>query len=239
MVWHWFYLIFFFFVVLIATSFWFGYVTAEDLVGREVAERNLRYFLPTMLLACAFGLIIPSLGEYGRVILHILISVGISVWLLTWFFRKKESGDLLINIGQTLINKFFFWLGLFYASYITLMTWRLSAQISVGIPQSTNLEIQISYLVLCWLMVILALALGLGGLEFRVNGICFMLTFFNWQRVNSYKWEKSQLNVLNVLTIWFKPRFPLLPGFLSTPIPTKHRDVVSQILDEQLPGKKL
>lgn len=236
MVWLWSFLIFFFFIVVIATSFGFGYVKAVDMVGREAARRNLRYIVLSTLVACAFGLVIPFLGKYGWVILNILFSVGFSVWLLTWFFRKKEFGDLLINIGRTSINKLFLWFGVFYALSITLMTWRLSVQISVGIPQSTSLEIQISQLVFCWIVVIFFLANGLSSLEFRKNGICFMFTFFNWRRVNSYNWEKSKPNVL---TIWFKPRFPLFPGFMSMPIPTKHRDVVSQILDERLPGKKL
>lgn len=161
--------------------------------------------------------------------------VSIIVWWLIWFFRKKEFGDLLINIGRTSINKYYFSFGVPYALLVTLSTCLLFVQMPVEIRQSLILEI-ISQLGFGWISAILFLAYGFSGLEFRENGICFMFTFLNWRRVKSYNWEKSKPNVL---TIWFKPRFPLLPGFISIPIPTKHCDVVSQILDEQLSGGKL
>jgi hypothetical protein len=235
MVWLWGFLIFFFFIVSIATSFWFGWVRAADMVGREAVRRNLRYILLTMLIGCPFSFVIFFLGKPAWVSLQILVLVGISAWLLIWFFRKKEFGDLLINIGQTPINKYYLLCGVPYALFVTLGTCLLFVQMPVEIRQGLILEI-ISQLGYGWISAILFLAYGFSGLEFRENGICFMFIFLNWRRVNSYNWEKSKPNVL---TVWFKPRFPLFPGFMSIPIPIKHRDVVSQILDEQLPGKKL
>jgi hypothetical protein len=236
MVWvlAWGFLIFFF-IVLIATSFWFGWVRAADMVGREAVRRNLRYILLSMLLGCPFGLVVSFSGKYRWVCLDILMLVGMSIWGRIWVSRKKEFGDLLINAGQTSINKYYFSFGVPYTLLLTLTTCLLLIQMPGEIRQSLILEMisQFGYL---WIWAILFFAYGLSGLEFRENGICFMFIFLNWRRINSYNWEKSKPNVL---TVWFKPRFPLFPGFWSIPIPIKHRDVVSQILDEQLPGKKL
>ena len=57
MVWLWGFLIFFF-IVFIATSIWFGWVKAADMVGREAVRRNLRYTLLTMLLGFVSGFVI-------------------------------------------------------------------------------------------------------------------------------------------------------------------------------------
>jgi hypothetical protein len=236
MVWLWGFLIFFFFIVFISIPIWFGYLRAVDMVGREAARRHLRHVLPVLLLTFILGFVITFLGEQGWISLYIFGAIGTSVWLLTWFFRKKESGYLLINIGRTSINKSLLWMGMFYALFTILLTWLFFVQISAGLPPSTSLEVRISQLAFIWVSAIFLLTSGLSHLEFRENGICFMLTFFNWQRVTSYNWEPSKPNTL---TIWFKPRFPLIPKFISIPIPTKHRDVVSQILHERLPEKNL
>jgi len=230
------FLIFLFFIVFLAASIWFGYARAVDMVGREVAQRNLRHTLPNILIWFALALIISLLGNYGWVSLNILGSIGCCVLLLTWFFRKKEFGSLLINTGRTSINKLSFWLAVCFALSAIHTTWVMFVQVLGELPPSTNLEVLISQLVFYWVLAIYFLALGLSRLEFRENGICFMLTFLKWQRVNSYNWEQSKPNTL---TIRFKPRFSLVPGFLSMPIPTKHREAVNQILDERLPGKNL
>jgi hypothetical protein len=224
----------FFFIVLIATSFWFGWVRAVEMVGREVVRRSRCYILLAMLIGFAFSFVIFFLGKPAWVSLQILVLIGISTSLLIWFFRKKEFGDLLINIGQTPINKYYLLGGVLYALFLTLGTCLLFVQMPVGIRLNLILE-TISKFGYGWIAAILFLAYGFSGLEFRENGICFMFIFLNWRRINSYNWEKSKPNVL---TVWFEPRFPLFPGFMSIPIPIKHRDVVSQILDERLPGKK-
>jgi hypothetical protein len=235
-------LIFLFFIVFLATSIWFGYARAVDMVGREAAQRNLRHTLPNILLSWfALALVASLLGTYGWgtyawVTFNILGSVGCSVLLLNWFFHKKEFGSLLINTGRTSSNKFVFWFAVFYTLSAISKTWGMFVQVLGELPPSTNLEVLISEFVFHWVLAIYLLALALSRLEFRENGICFMLTFLKWQRVNSYKWEQSKPNIL---TIWFKPRFPLVPGFLSMPIPTKHREAVNQTLDERLPGKNL
>jgi len=234
MFWFWAFLIFLVFIVCLAALFWFIYIRSVNILGRETVQRNLRYALPNILIWFALALIISLLGNYGWVSLNILGSIGCCVLLLTWFFRKKQSGRLLINIGRTSAHKLVFWLAVFYVLMMILTTWGTFVLVLGELPPSTNLEVFISQIVCNWALAICFLALGLSRLEFRENGICFMLTFFKWQRINSYNWEQSKPNTL---TIRFKPRFSLVPGFVSMPIPTKHCDAVNQILDERLPGK--
>jgi hypothetical protein len=238
MVFYWVLLIFF--IVLMAIAFGVGYVRQVARIGREAVRRIIRSNLPGMLLGLA-PFLAPTLAmiflrEYSLVIFQILYSVGVSVWLLPWFFRKKEFGNLLINIEQPLVPIFFFWMAVFLTLITGVYTFVVFGLVLEGLLQSTSLGIEISRLVFGWVLAIFFLAYALSRIEFRENGICFVFTLFKWQRINSYNWEQSKPNIL---TIRFKPRFPLSRGFMSMPIPAKHRDVVNQILDERLPGKNL
>jgi hypothetical protein len=234
MAWFWGFLIFF--VVLMAGSFWFGYVAAERMVGREAARRTLRYTMPWLLFGFALAFVIPLLGKYGWVSFYILYAAGISAWLISWFFRKQEAGSLLADIGRNSQNKFIFWIGLIEVAVAVLQTWLFFTLVSNGVPEYTSPELEISKLVFWWSFASFYIAIGLNKLEFRENGTCFMYSFIKWQRISSYTWEPTKPNVL---TIRFKPLFPLLPGFMSIAIPTKHKNVVDRILDERLPGKNL
>ena len=234
MAWFWGFLTFF--VVLMAGSFWFGYVAAERMVGREAARRNLRYAVPWLLFGLAFAFVIPLLGRYGWVSFCILYAGETSAWLISWFFRKQEAGSLLADIGRTSQNKFMFWIGLIEVAVAVLYTWSFFTLVSNGVPEYTSLELEGSKVILWWSLASFLIAIGLNKLEFRENGTCFMYSFIKWQRINSYTWEPAKLNVL---TIRFKPHFPLFPGLMSIAIPAKHKDVVARILDERLPGKNL
>jgi hypothetical protein len=236
MTWFWGFLIFF--LVLMAISLGVGYAIAEEMIGREAAQRNLRYVLPWLLFGFAIAFLISLFGKYGWVSLYILYAVGIIIWLLNWFFQKQEAGVLLLDIGKNAQNKLLFWVGLLDVAVAGFMTWLFFEQVSRGLPQYSSLGTEASKLVFWWSFAIFFMLLGLSKLEFRENGTCFMFSFIAWQRVKSYNWEQSKPNTL---TIRFKPRYPLFlfPGFMSMAIPAKHRDAVSHILNERLPDKNL
>jgi len=225
-----------FFLVLMAISLGIGYAIAEKMIGREAAQRNLRYVLPWLLFGFAIAFLIPSFGKYGWISFHILYAVVINIWLLSWFFQKQEAGVLLLDIGKNGQSKFFFWGGLLEVALAVYMTWLFFKQVSRGFPQYSSLEMEASKLTSLWSFAIFFMALGLSKLEFREKGICFMFSFITWQKVKSHNWEQSKPNTL---TIRFKPRYPLFPGFMSMAIPAKHRDAVSHILNERLPNKNL
>jgi hypothetical protein len=223
-------------LIFMAISLGIGFAIAERMLGREAAQRNLRYSLPLLLFGFLIGFLFFSLGKYGWISFYILCAVGNSIWLLSWFFRKQEAGALLLNIGKTSQNKFFFWFGLIEVAFTGSMTWSFFRQVSGELPQYNSLGTEVAQLVLFWSLAISFISLGLSKLEFRENGICFMLSFIAWQRVKSCNWEQDKPNTL---TIRFKPRYPLIPEFISMSIPAKHRDDVSHILNKQLPDKTL
>jgi hypothetical protein len=232
MTWIWGFLIFF--LALMTISVGIGYAIAAGMIGREAAQRNLHYALPWLLLGIAIACLIPLLGKYGWISFFTLYTVGISIWLLSWFFRKQEAGVLLLDIGKTAQNKLLFWVGLFEVAVAGFMTWLFFEQVSMGLPQYSSLGTEVSKLAFWWSFSIFFMLLGLSKLEFRENGICFMFSFIAWQRIKSYDWEQSKPNTL---TIRFEPRYPLFPGFMSMSIPAKHRDAVSHVLNERLPDK--
>jgi hypothetical protein len=224
-----------FFPVLIAISLGVGYAIAAEIIGREAAQRNLRHVLPLLLFGFAIAFLIPWFGKNGWISFHILCGVGISIWLLSWSFRKQEAGALLLDIGRNVQIKLFFWFGLFKVVIAAFMTWLFFQQVSKGLSQYSSLEIEASKLVIWWSAIIF-IALGSSKLEFREKGICIMFSFIAWQRVKSHNWEQSKPNTL---TIRFKPRYRLFSGFMNMAIPTKHRDAVSHILNERLADKNL
>jgi hypothetical protein len=193
-------------------------------------------YLWFLIFFIALDLVMPFLEGYGLVIFQILFSVGVSVWLLYWFFHKKELGSLLIKIEQNSANIFLFWIAVFLFLSTGVYTLVFLGLVLEVLPQSTSFEIEISGLVFNWATAIFFLAHALSRIEFRENGICVLFTLFKWQSINSYNWEQAQHNILKIR---FKQRFPLNKGFMRLPIPAKHRDAVTQILDERLPGKNL
>ncbi|MBD2095878.1 hypothetical protein H6F90_12045 [Trichocoleus sp. FACHB-591] len=229
-----------FFVVLIAGSVLFNYIAAERIVGRKAARRNFRYATAWILFGLLSGFalffVIQLLGRYGWISFYILSAVAISTRWISWFFRKQEVGSLLADVGRTLKSKIIFWIGFIQVVLAVFQTWLFFTPALNGIPEYTTLELEISKLIFWWSFASFSMALGLNKLEFRENGICFMYSLIRWQRINSYAWETDKSNVL---TVRFKPRFPLSPGFTSLPIPAKHKEVVSRILAERLPGKRL
>jgi hypothetical protein len=224
-------------VVLIAAAIWVGHVEAERKIGRETARRNLHHTIPWVLLS-GFSLVfvISLLGRYSWVIFCIIFVAAIGAELISWFLKKQKAGPLLADLGKTSQNKSDLWIGLFSVAVAVFQTWFFFTLVPHGTPESTSLKSEIFKLFWWWFSAVHFTARGLDKLEFRENGICFMGAFVRWQRINSYAWESDKPNVL---TIRFKPRFPLLLGLLSITIPEQHKHVVSDILNERLPDKNL
>ncbi|MBD1862361.1 MULTISPECIES: DUF5673 domain-containing protein [Trichocoleus] len=237
---EWFWVLLIFFVVIVG-SLWFGYLTEEKMVGPEAARRNSRSATPLFLFwlplsGFALFFVVEQLGRYGWVSFHILYAVSISAWWMSWFFRKQEAGSLLADVGRTPQSKFLFWIGLLQVALVVFQTWLFFTSTLTRSPEYSSLYLEISRLVLWWSIAGFTIAVGLNKLEFRENGICLVHSLMRWQRINSYTWETDKSNVL---TIRFKPRFPLLPSFASLAIPANHQEVVSRILAERLVGKRL
>lgn len=215
------------------------YATSEKIVGSEAARRNSRLF-PWLLFGLVLALILAFPGGKALAIVNMANAVLGSTYLVVWSFSKQEAGVLLAKIERTSLRKLFiFLLCLIVFAFAIYLTWRFSTLVSNGIPKYTSLELEISQLILVWVVFITCIiSTGSNKLEFRENGIYFGVWLIKWQRINSYTLEWEPLKQ-NVLTIQFKPGFPLLLESMSMGISEKHIEIVSHILGERLPEKSL
>jgi ankyrin repeat protein len=221
------------FGVLLAISLESGYVVSVRMGGHEAAQRYLRNAIPFWLIGFSFAFILvfilPVLRNYGWLIfsINIILAVSYGIYLLTWYWRKRQAGSLLLKVGQLSANKFFFQIGVFQALIAILYSASFIYLASTGFSSSDSLANSLATLLNCWTLAIVSVSSGLSELELRENGICYMFWLIRWERITSYAWESSQNSTL---TLRLKPRFPLLPRFQSFPLPSAHRDAVDQIL---------
>jgi ankyrin repeat protein len=223
------------FGVSLAIFLGIGYVVSVRMGGHEAASRYLRCVIPFFLIGLSFAFIfifiLPVLGKFGWLSFSITIILAVSygIYLLTWYWRKRQAGSLLLKVGQLSANKFFFQIGRFQAVVATLYSALFIFQVSTGFSSSDSLANSLAMLLNCWTLAIVSVSSGLSKLELRENGICYMFGLIRWETITSYAWKRSQ-NQNYPLTIQLKRRFRLLPGFRSFPIPSTHRDTVEQIL---------
>jgi uncharacterized membrane protein YhaH (DUF805 family) len=157
----------------------------------------------------------------------------VALWLLSWNWRKRKAGALLLDVGGFSRSKFMLWVGVLEALFAVFYTWSAINKISTGLESESNLVEVIAQPVFFWSLAISFLSMGLSRLEFRENGICYMLWVVKWEKLTSYSWSQEKPNIM---TIEFKqpPSYLLLAAFWSLPIPSTHRDAVRQILAEHV-----
>ncbi len=161
------------------------------------------------------------LSNFGMVLGIIYFGMHI----ITWPWRRRQAGRLLLNVGRLSDQKWVFIPSVFLTLTAIFYTYLL-----------------INNLVNNWLVAIVwitlalhYLCLGLTGLELRENGLCYMLHVFKWSRLASYTWEGFKGATL---TIRIKRRFQdyrfSRHWRLSLLIPLIHKKAVDQILTECL-----
>ncbi len=223
-------------LVPITVSMAIGYVIIQRTVGREATHRGLKRAAPIMLICVILAVIISFIA--GGYFTYLVIGFGLilamllCLWMITWKERKNKAGTLILNIGQLPTSKVYFRVGILNGVASGFITYVAIYQISTALTIST-LELQsITQAILSWSMAIYFILLGLSRLEFRENGICYMLSFLKWDNLAAYSWNKEKPNIL---TIRFKqPRFFLSSKFWSVEIPSQNRDAVERILELHL-----
>lgn len=206
-----------------------GYLIATKMLGHEAATRNIRYVLPYMAVGAAFGLMLTQLdGVYSQLAFPLIYVVGVSVWLLSWPSRHRDSGGLLLRAGRNSQSKLSFWIGVFEAIVSAVLSLELFL---VPISSFEDVSSEIALVATFLAISVFFISIGLSKLELRENGLCFMFMFIAWSQMTSYKWEPSNPNTL---TLKYKPRFPLMPGFMSIKVPPRHRADVDRIVQMQV-----
>ncbi|MBD2527397.1 DUF5673 domain-containing protein [Nostoc sp. FACHB-133] len=222
-------------VILLAIWIGIRYTITTRAVGNQKASRELLYTLPWILISLAVVLIISRLGKYGSLTLLIIYAVYLAsylIYLLTWHWRKKQAGYLLLNIGRLLRNKRL--IGMTLISVIFASLYSASFIYEVLTKDFSYDSLALSHLagvLILWSSVIILISRVLSKLEFTENGICYMFSLMKWENITSYSWEKE---INNVLIIGFQPRFPLMRSYWRLLIPLNYKDTVNQILTQHL-----
>jgi hypothetical protein len=223
-------------LVPITVSMAIGYVVLQRTVGRETTHRGLKRAAPIMLffiiLAVTISFIAGGHFTYLVIGFGFILALLLCLWMITWKERKNKAGTLILNIGKLPTSRAYFRVGVLNGVVSGFITFLAIYQISIARTISV-IELQsISQAILSWSMAIYFILLGLSKLEFRENGICYMLSLLKWDNLAAYRWNKEKLNIL---TIRFKqPRFFLSSKFWSVEIPSQNRDAVERILELHL-----
>ena len=233
-------------LVSIISIFRIRYLLAVKGLGKEAADRDIRYRVPRFLVFFVLLLtvaplvrafIVPLLAQWWKHsdwagFLGGLFVFGI--WPLSWLARKRAAGRLLLNVGRTWYNKQLFRagvVGIALAVIFSLVVFATITSFSDAVLQQEEIYHQAPKIAVAWLLPAFGISLGLTKLELRENGICFLYTFVSWRRMKSYFWERSKPNTL---TIRFVPLLPLSPGFMSIAIPNQHRNEVNRIVQTHI-----
>lgn len=219
-------------LIVILPAMAIAYAISYRTIGRQAAQRRLGRSALLILLAFFVGFGLHFLGKYGSISIYFLFAAYVVLWLLSWNWRKRKAGALLLDVGGFSRSKLMLWAGVLEALFAVFNTSSAINTISTGLGNDTELVEVISQLVFFWSLAIYFLSRGLSRLEFRENGICYMLSVVKWEKLTSYSWSQEKPNIL---TIEFKqPPYLLSTGFWSFPIASAHRDAVKQILADHL-----
>ncbi|MBD2211923.1 hypothetical protein H6G27_18915 [Nostoc linckia FACHB-104] len=218
-------------LILLAILLGMRYIATTRAVGYQNASRELLYALPWFLVYFILGFFVSRLINYESLSFLIVYAVFLAIsliYLLTWNWRKQQAGYLLLDSGFVLRNKRLVWLSLITmalaAFYSTLF---IDAALS-GVSLHDN--VHNSYFtgaIILWTSVILLISRGFSRLEFRENGICYMFSLLKWEKLRSYRWEKSGNNVL---IVGFDPSFFLVRSYWRLVIPVTDKDAVNEII---------
>lgn len=222
-------------VVAIATvTVGTGYLSTDGRIDWIALRTNTGFSLTLFFVFYAIAFTVGTLDRLEHFNLadayYLLSAIGVGIWLLSWPFRKRNAGRLLLALGKTLQNKLILWTAWLVIGFAAHMTWMLLGEL-IRFPESTTpIEVAIK-IIFCWSFAVYTLLLGLNGLEIRENGLCFLLTVIPWRRIQSYVWQPSHPKLL---TIQFE-RLPLLPTTMNIKVPGQHRDTVDRIMATHIP----
>ncbi|MEO0534477.1 MAG: hypothetical protein AAF215_11510 [Cyanobacteria bacterium P01_A01_bin.123] len=221
-------------VAIAAVKVGTGYLSTDGRMDWIALRTNTGFSLTLFFVFYAIAFTVGTLDRLEHFNLadayYSLFAIGVGIWLLSWPFRKRTAGSLLLALGKTLQNKLIFWTALLAMGFAAYMTWMLLGELIRFPGATTPIEVIIKVL-FCWSFAVYFLSMGLNGLEIRENGICLLLTVIPWRRMQSYAWQPLRPNLL---TIRFK-RLPLLPRVMNIKVPGQHHDTVDRIMATHIP----
>lgn len=222
----------FFLVLLAILMIGIGYTISIRTVGPEIAQRDLRLITWLIPLSFVVSLGLHSLYKYGWLSPSSLFIVLLALWILTWNWRKKRAGVLLLDVGQIPIGRVIFWFCVLEVLIAAFKTWSAMYQISTGLLSLSNTSTIISQVLLYWLLAFYTAATGSSRLELREHGICYIFLVIQWNRLVAYRWDDMKPNILIIQVR--PPSFLPFKQFWNLPIPAVYRNTVAQIMAEHV-----
>lgn len=176
------------------------------------------------------------------IVILIVLSIGLWVYILTWQWRKKDAGAVLLHIDQLFLGKLLFWMGILLllstvglGRIYTSLFFAISASMP---PNEMSDTLWFFWMVLfgaigAWHIGIALICVSFGGFQLRENGICAYFSFTKWGRYISYTWKGGEKPSL---LLRYKSRSFILRKVASIPIPIplKHKNAVEQILAQYI-----
>jgi len=201
--------------------------------GQKAVGRNIRYVLLGLLAVLLTAIALPPIASLmsernlsSLSILYLLPTIGFGLWGLSWPYRKRASGGLLLDVGRTWQNNILFWIGIMEGGVATFVTW-LSFSSLLGSPDTVEGLLRMPRVAFWWMLCALLISIGLSKLELREKGLCFLYTVIPWQRVSAYRWEGSRRNTF---TIEVRRRLLLSSGFISIKVLERQRNEIERIV---------
>ncbi|MGD1896514.1 MAG: hypothetical protein ACFB16_06105 [Phormidesmis sp.] len=225
---------FMFWLVLItlgslALGLWVGYLFLVKTVGKTAAKRNFLDMLPMLAIVYATIFGINFLDDaYQYIIFPGLYMVILAFWLISWPVRKRAAGRLLLDVGRPPQNKYFVWIGLFEGALAAVLTWEATTRWPL---EGNELLRTLSLLTGLWLVTGLFFLLNMSRMEFREGGLCYLCRYISWDRLTAYQWEPLKPETL---TLHYRPRFPLLPKFLTLKMPADKHEEIERVVAMRL-----
>ncbi|MBE9059716.1 hypothetical protein [cf. Phormidesmis sp. LEGE 11477] len=218
-------------LLIVAFTFSLGYFALSRVLGSRSARRSLVHAAPAVAIGLLLPLVLAFAGRYGLVALYGLYAAGAVIWMASWPLRKKQAGDLLLRLGNTLQSKVLLWLGLFQVGLAIAITISRLDQFTGSLVTLGGIISGAVELAFWWSLALLFILLGCSRLEIRENGLSYLFAWQPWERIQAFGWDDDKPNTLILKTI---PRTFLSRRYLMLSIPADQQQRVDGLLEDYL-----
>ena len=219
------------FLTSIVIALWAGYLIARVVLGPQAARHNLFYSGPWLFLGAAIALLLSFVGRYGLVVIYGLYVVGVLAWLLSWPIRKKQAGELKLEVGRTAQNKTLFWVGLFCVGLALVMTIPLIGSLAGALISPVGIAASLVEIAFWWAIALLFIMLGLSDLEIHERGLSYLYAWQPWARIEAFGWDDDKPNTLILRVV---KRSFLSRRYVTLSIPPEQKEAVDQLIDDYI-----
>ncbi len=219
------------FLTLMVVALWAGYLMARVVLGPQAARHNLFYSGPWLFLGAAIALLLSFVGRYGLVVIYGIYVVGVLAWLLSWPIRKKQAGELKLEVGRTSQNKTLFWVSLFCVGLAVVMTLPVLDTFTGALVSPLGIFLGLGEIAFWWAIALLFIMLGLSDLEIHEHGLSYLYAWQPWGRIEAFGWDDDKPNTLILRVV---KRSFLSRRYVTLSIPPAQKEAVDQLIDDYI-----